>query len=390
MKGNNMTNLMQTLSSQMNMSPSDLLNFNNKNIVSENDMKELQLDINSAKNSMFSKEKKGINFAGINFTEAQRQKYFNLRNLYKTWNKKRFLANRFIDYNRFVVHDGLINTMKVLNDGSLILCTEKGIIIKYDKNVFNEEAVFKNYEGKKIYCANQCSKNNIIFFANENNEIIFIEIVNEVNLKEIKIIKKAHQNVINKIIELINSNLVSISNDGNIKIWENFNERKNIKLKKIYNDVIQINDNLICCLNSKEKKIDFIDFNKGKITNSIENILIDIEENVYDCNLMILLENSNLIVAGNEEFYIINTEKFNIINKIKIEKKITCLLNAFNNCILIGDKGGNIVQYQNENNEYKKLSILKKAHFYFIKSLIFLKNGMIVSLSESTAKIWDY
>ena len=56
MKGNNMTNLMQTLSSQMNMSPSDLLNFNNKNIVSENDMKELQLDINSAKNSMFSKE----------------------------------------------------------------------------------------------------------------------------------------------------------------------------------------------------------------------------------------------------------------------------------------------------------------------------------------------
>ena len=316
-----MTNLMQTLSSQMNMSPSDLLNFNNKNIVTENDMKELQLDINSAKNSMFSKEKKGINFAGINFTEAQRQKYFNLRNLYKTWNKKRFLANRFIDYNRFVVHDGLINTMKVLNDGSLILCTEKGIIIKYDKNVFTEEAVFKNYQGKKIYCANQCSKNNIIFFANENNEIIFIEIVNEVNLKEIKIIKKAHENVINKIIELINSNLVSISNDGNIKIWENFNEIKNIKLKKIYNDVIQINDNLICCLNSKEKKIDFIDCNNGKITNSIENILIDIEENVYDCNLMILLENSNLIVAGNEEFYIINTEKFNIINKIKIEKK---------------------------------------------------------------------
>jgi WD40 repeat protein len=291
-------------------------------------MKELQIDINSAKNSMFSKEKKGINFDGINFTEAQRQKYFNLRNLYKTWNKKRFLANRFIDYNRFVVHDGLINTMKVLNDGSLILCTEKGIIIKYDKNVFNEEAVFKNYQGKKIYCANQCSKNNIIFFANENNEIIFIEIVNEVNLKEIKIIKKAHENVINKILELINSNLVSISNDGNIKIWENFNEIKNIKLKKIYNDVIQINDNLICCLNSKEKKIDFIDFNKGKITNSIENILIDIEENVYDCNLMILLENSNLIVAGNEEFYIINIEKFNIINKIKIEKKITCLLNA--------------------------------------------------------------
>ena len=214
--------------------------------------------------------------------------------------------------------------------------------------------------------------------------------MNEGNLKEIKIIKKAHQNVINKIIELINNNLVSISNDGSIKIWENFNEIKNIKLKKIYNDVIQINDNLICCLNSKEKKIDFIDFNKGKITNSIENILIDIEENVYDCNLMILLENSNLIVAGNEEFYIINTEKFNIISKIKIEKKITCLLNAFNNCILIGDKGGNIVQYQNENNEYKKLSILKKAHFYFIKSLIFLKNGMIVSLSESTAKIWDY
>ena len=385
-----MTNLMQTLSSQMNMSPSDLLNFNNKNIVTENDMKELQLDINSAKNSMFSKEKKGINFAGINFTEAQRQKYFNLRNLYKTWNKKRFLANRFIDYNRFVVHDGLINTMKVLNDGSLILCTEKGIIIKYDKNVFNEEAVFKNYQGKKIYCANQCSKNNIIFFANENNEIIFIEIVNEVNLKEIKIIKKAHENVINKILELINSNLVSISNDGNIKIWENFNEIKNIKLKKIYNDVIQINDNLICCLNSKEKKIDFIDFNNGKITNSIENILIDIEENVYDCNLMILLENSNLIVAGNEEFYIINTEKFNILNKKKKKKKITCLLNAFNNCILIGDKGGNIVQYQNENNEYKKLSILKKAHFYFIKSLIFLKNGMIVSLSECTAKIWDY
>ncbi len=76
--------------------------------------------------------------------------------------------------------------------------------------------------------------------------------------------------------------------------------------------------------------------------------------------------------------------------KKKMKKKITCLLNAFNNCILIGDKGGNIVQYQNENNEYKKLSILKKAHFYFIKSLIFLKNGMIVSLSESTAKIWDY
>ena len=139
-----------------------------------------------------------------------------------------------------------------------------------------------------------------------------------------------------------------------------------------------------------EKKIDFIDFNNGKIINSIDNIIIDIEENVYDCNLMILLENNNLIVAGNEEFYIINTEKFNIMNKVKIEKKITCLINAFNNCILIGDKGGNIVQYQNENNEYKKLSILKKAHFYFIKSLTFLKNGMIVSLSESTAKIWDY
>ena len=390
MKGNNLSNLMQTIGSQMNMSPSELLNFNNKNIVTENDMKELQSNINSAKISMFSKEKKGINFAGINFTEAQRQKYFNLRNLYKTWNKKRFLANRFIDYNRFVVRDGLINTMKVLNDGSLILCTEKGIINKYDKNVFNEEAIFKNYEGKKIYCVNQCSKNNIIFFANEDNEIIFIEIVNEVNLKEIKRIKKAHENVINKIIELINCNLVSISNDGNIKIWENFNEIKNIKLNKIYNDVIQINDNLICCLNGNEKKIDFIDFNNGKITNSIQNIIIDIEENVYDCNLMILLENSNLIVAGNEEFYIINTEKFNIMNKVKIEKKITCLINAFNNCILIGDKGGNIVQYQNENNEYKKLSILKKAHFYFIKSLTFLKNGMIVSLSESTAKIWDY
>jgi hypothetical protein len=390
MKENNIANLMQTLGSQMNLSPSELLNFNNnKNIVTENDMNELQSDINTAKKSMFSKDKKSINFSGINFTEAQRQKYFNLRNLYKTWNKKRFLANRFIDYNRFVVNDGLINSMKVLNDGSLILCTEKGIILKYDKNVFNEEAVFKNYSGKKIYCVNQ-NKNNVIFFANEDNDIIFIEIVNEVNIKEIKCIKKAHENVINKIIELINENLISISLDGNIKIWENYNERKKIKLNKIYNDVIQINDNIICCLNSNEKKVDFIDFNSGKITNSINNINIDVEENVYDCNLMILLENNNLIVAGNEEFYIINTEKFNIINKIKIEKKITCILNAFNDCILIGDKGGNIVQYKNENNEYKKLSILKKAHFYFIKSLMFLKNGMIVSLSESTAKIWDY
>ena len=117
-----------------------------------------------------------------------------------------------------------------------------------------------------------------------------------------------------------------------------------------------------------------------------------------------MLNNSSLLITGTNNIYILSIDNMILQSKIQTNGLISafCLLpkNGIlcaeidfnygpNNPFLNGDNEYNIVQYQINGKEIKKISEKKKVHKDIIRSLFYLGNNVILSCStKDELKIW--
>ena len=195
--------------------------------------------------------------------------------------------------------------------------------------------------------------------------------------------------------------LNSVNNPQNEEYYKNYFFSKKIILFNKIDDIIQISPKLFCTFSQKVSKLFFYDINYMEIVAMISNINA-IQGNSY---YMHLLNNSSLIITGEEYIYIISIKNMGIKLKIKMEGLISSFCLLPKNGILCGEikfnyepyinpfkrdnNEYNLVQYQINEKEIKKISEKIKVHKDVIRNLFCLGNNIILSSSfNDELKIW--
>ena len=302
-------------------------------------------------------------------------------NKFKFENMKNTLTN----------NKGDIYCLKTLYDGRLAAGDFNSNLIIYNKDTFNPDVIINNNLGI-LYNFTQLKNKNIAcsFWSNSTLKIIKIKENNE--YENIQIINSAHNNNINKIIELKNENLITFLNDCSFNLWYlnfvNYYE-KIIKIKDSnrISDGIEIKDNeiILYALNTKPQSLVFYDLSKNKKIITLDNLKLYI-----DCLCRIEKINDNEVVAaGDGKVYLIDINNYLILNEINTDYCNYCILKLSNNLFLIGDKKGTISQFKIENKQLIKESFKNNSHKDAIYSMTIL-DDMIISGGNCSneIKIW--
>ena len=200
-------------------------------------------------------------------------------------------------------------------------------------------------------------------------------------MKILQTIKNAHNNVITKIIELKNENLITFSWDYSFKIWKLNNNNKYEKIEEFkdsnkLSDGLEIKDNeiILYALKTNPRSLVFYNLIKKEKIKTLNNLQL------YITNLIriIKINDNEVAVAGNGKVYLIDINNYLILHEINSDCRNDCILKLSNNLFLIGDEKGTITQYKIENKKIIKESSKIKSHENAIYSMILL-NEMIVS-----------
>ena len=137
----------------------------------------------------------------------------------------------------------------------------------------------------------------------------------------------------------------------------------------------------------------------------IVSIIGDINTKKGNPYYLYRLNNSSLIITGEEYIYIISIKNIKLKLKIRSNGFISCFCLLPKNGILCGEilfnygpnspfnkeiNEYNFVQYQISENEIKKISEKKNVHKNIIRNLFYLGNNIILSCSfnDDEIKIW--
>jgi WD40 repeat protein len=281
----------------------------------------------------------------------------------------------------------LITALTITNEGQLITGNENGKIDIYSldnkitlENSFSPHKKSINYltklkDGKIISCSND-SKYNISLFSIKNN---YSEVQSYIN---------GHKDKVNQVIEISNYNIISISSDKTIRIFEkNDNKYKKIN-KKIFsssiNGIIELNNIELACSDFYNEKILILDNNN--------NLDIKFEIKNIKCGSLptsIILINKEFFAVGGEGLYIISIDNKKIckyINSNFIYMKCLFFDND-NNEIICGDENGNFSIYNIETHEFENIKSLSLCHSQVIYAIIKSNDGIIIS-SSFEIKLW--
>jgi len=247
---------------------------------------------------------------------------------------------------------------------------------------------------------------NIIILKNNETKMEFINTINCSNFTD-------NDNMLFSL-ELSNKKLIGISEEY-IKIFDSFNSSinnidideyyKNYFIKRIIllnkvDDIIQVSPKLFCTYSQKISQIFFWDIKYMEIVTKLGGIRSLQNNSKY----LHLLNNSNLLITGEEYIYIISIINLEIKAKIKSDGLISSFCLLPKNGILCGEiviNYGPYSPFNKENNEYnlvqyqinekgiKKISEKKKVHKDVIRNLYYLGNNIILSCSiNDELKIW--
>ena len=284
---------------------------------------------------------------------------------------------------------GIIYCVKTLDDGRIAAGDEYSNLIIYNKETFYPDIIIRNNLNSLLTLTQLKNKNIICSFSNIST-LKIIKIMNN-EYENIQIIKGAHNNDINKIIELKNEKLITFSYDYSFKIWK-LNKYNN-KYEKIYkfidtnklSDGIEIKDNeiILYALNTNPQSLVFYDLNKNEKIRTIYNLNLCI-----DCLCRISKINENeVVVAGNKKVYLIDVNNYLILYEINSEYLNFCILKLSNDSFLIGDEKGTVIQYKIDNKKLIKESFKNKSYNSRIYTMTIFDDG-IISGGYNEIKIW--
>ena len=245
--------------------------------------------------------------------------------------------------------------------------------------------ILKNNEAKmKIINTINCSN-----FTDNDNILLSLELSNK------KLI-----GISEEYIKIFDSFYSSINNIDIDEYYKNYFITKKIILLNKVDDIIQISSKLFCTYSQKISQIFFWDIKYMEIVTKLGEIRSLQNNSKY----LHLIDNSNLLITGEEYIYIISIVNLEIKAKIKSDGLISSFCLLPKNGIICGEiviNYGPYSPFNKENNEYnlvqyqinekgiKKISEKKKVHKDVIRNLYYLGNNIILSCSiNDELKIW--
>ena len=299
------------------------------------------------------------------------------------------------------IHNSSINFLIKLNDGRLVSSSEKDNIIKvYNLTTFEENINIK--EEENIIYLNQISNDNLIVCL--EYELKFY-LINNNNYRLVQEIKDS--NGFNKIIELINKNLLSSSKNGKIFIWHKneknlyeqiyylTEEKINIRFSEKYlysnnaniSDILELKKNIII----NENYLNFINIwnldSKQKIISmNIQNFV-----GAWTKERFLLLNEKYFIYYNRINLYLFDINTYEVIFNLVFEFPCVCIYKLFNNNLLVGNENGFLSHFQLEDKKIKSVNFIQYFHFTEITAIVKLNDNLYASGDGyGTIKIWDY
>jgi len=211
---------------------------------------------------------------------------------------------------------------------------------------------------------------------------------------------EGHKQYVYKAIEIKENELISISYDKTMKIWNLNNENKFECILSIvfqnsnsYCNILKINKNEFVTSSCSDYCLKF--WNSSNYLNiaTIKNIQIE-----WTYNLMCLLDNDLLCVGGKDSkgFYLIKITTHELIKNIigpKTIYSITECIDGLFLCSILNENGVYSIakyEYEYENKNLKKVVEKEKAHDNYIYSSIELNRRTIASCSyDYSIKLWE-
>ena len=284
---------------------------------------------------------------------------------------------------------GTIYCLKTLEDGRLAAGDEYSNLIIYNQETFNPDIIIQNNLGD-LFNFTQLKNKNIACSFYNNFTLKIIKIKNN-DYETIQTINYAHDDQINKILELKNGNLITFSHDFSFKIWKLNNNNEYEKINKIedsnkLSDGIEIKDNkiILYTLNSNPQSLVFYDLNKNIKIKTLNNLNLSLS-----CSCKIIkIKDDEIAVAWNKKVYLIDINNYEILYEINSDYNNKCILKLSNNLFIIGDDKGTITQYKIENRRIIIISSKIRAHENRIWSMTLLKNMIISGGHYNEIKIW--
>jgi len=299
--------------------------------------------------------------------------------------------------NTIKINTKSIYCLLILNDGRICSASNDSKINILNKFTYETEITIDIFQNG-IYYISQLKNLNLICCSEKIIKIIKILEKNKNSNKLFEVVQtlQKHSNIIWKVIELSDNNLISCSSDKTIIIWENKNDFYKFKyFIPIFADsvrsILETKINEIVYTSFYEQKLFFYNL---KTRNQIK-ILSKIFCSGWNNDIFYYNENY-IFIGGNLNIYLINIKKYIIINSFETENFILSFLLIGNNYLLTGDNKGNIFQWLfNEKEENLSLVSEKKENssnnlekcIYNIKLID--NKRLITATEDSTIKIWQ-
>ena len=202
-------------------------------------------------------------------------------------------------------------------------------------------------------------------------------------------IKKAHNDIIYKVITLSNNRIASCSADKTIKIWKSNPPYSDTPIKVLeghsdwVNSLLYIKEQMMIS-GSDDKTLRLWNMS----TYQCDTVIKGVE--CISTNSLYQIDKDRVIVGGYESFSIVNIDKCFI--KKKIEDKalggVNCILKLRDGNIICGCDDNNFCFNDMETEEYK---ITNNNHKDYISDLLLIDDNTFLSCSnDRTIKVWKY
>ena len=381
----------------------------NNSLISNNNNNINNSSINNS--SMYSTNFNGIfNFMG---QKIERTKYKNKEDLME-YIKNQEKNNNNLQYAK--EDDNFLSDGKTINEFKLksLRLTVKEYdnnaccILEISENIFACGFLYGEidiYDSNDIICLftiiEHKSRINNMYLLKEKNTILTSSSdhtmkkikINELNRNyEVEFIFTGYESIIYKAIELMNKDILSISFNGSISIWNKVDEKNYIYKKKqivdeeILIDVLEVKEEIVAI--STEDKIFFFNYYNCRIEGLIKDL------NLVKKNNLALVNEELLAVLLKHEIALVNVSQKIIVQKINIpgNNKMETISVLRDKTLLVTESNNKeenisliLKQYEIKNNKFilltEKKEISEKNNdleYSRITSSIELKNGIVV------------
>ena len=307
-----------------------------------------------------------------------------------------FIPDSFLKTNitTIIHHTKYITQLSKLKDGRLISSSFDGLLNIYNKETFELELSIKEHN-LPILSFNFLNNDNIITCSADETMNI-IEIIND-NSYILKQILIGHTDNVCRVIEIKENELISVSMDKSLKVW-NLNNNNlfqyitNIIFQESndsYCNILNLQNNEFVVSSHKDKFIKFYDCIKYSFITCLNDIETD-----YGLNMCLI--NKNILCVGGTNykgFYLINISNHQIIKNI-LGNKTLFFINKCSDGMLLSsivdeNEWNYICKYKYENGDLIKKYTKCRPHSFFVFSCIELENGIFATGGwDKEIKLW--